>query len=220
MQGVSALLHPAAPRAKPHTHLQPLTAATSRPLPHPTAATKEAIRVMKDQTAGGHIFLMDGAGGWWLGGWAGGDLMVHCAAAAARLLLLLPASEAPPARAAVPSAPARFAPRFPRRRGRRRHAPLCRLRRHQAGAQPAVQVAAGAGPRAGIGLKCINAGRTSAAAAPSLLASCPLPADAASDPLQMELRSEGLKKIGVHNLSPGMVTTELLLAGTNTPVAR
>jgi len=39
-------------------------------------------------------------------------------------------------------------------------------------------------------------------------------------PLQSELRSEGLKKIGVHNLSPGMVTTDLLMAGTNTPVAK
>lgn len=38
--------------------------------------------------------------------------------------------------------------------------------------------------------------------------------------LQSELRSEGLKKIGVHNLSPGMVTTDLLMAGTNTPVAK
>lgn len=37
---------------------------------------------------------------------------------------------------------------------------------------------------------------------------------------QAELRSEGLKKIGVHNLSPGMVTTELLMAGTNTPIAK
>lgn len=39
-------------------------------------------------------------------------------------------------------------------------------------------------------------------------------------PSQSELRSEGLKKIGVHNLSPGMVTTDLLMAGTNTPVAK
>ena len=38
--------------------------------------------------------------------------------------------------------------------------------------------------------------------------------------LQSELRSEGLKKIGVHNLSPGMVTTDLLMAGTNTPIAK
>lgn len=38
--------------------------------------------------------------------------------------------------------------------------------------------------------------------------------------LRSELRSEGLKKIGVHNLSPGMVTTDLLMAGTNTPVAK
>lgn len=41
-----------------------------------------------------------------------------------------------------------------------------------------------------------------------------------SKSLQAELRSEGLKKIGVHNLSPGMVTTELLMAGTNTPIAK
>lgn len=38
--------------------------------------------------------------------------------------------------------------------------------------------------------------------------------------LQSELRSEGLKKVGVHNLSPGMVTTDLLMAGTNTPIAK
>ncbi|KAL4855752.1 Chlorophyll(ide) b reductase [Chlorella vulgaris] len=38
--------------------------------------------------------------------------------------------------------------------------------------------------------------------------------------LQSELRSEGLKQIGVHNLSPGMVNTELLMAGTNTAVAK
>ena len=38
--------------------------------------------------------------------------------------------------------------------------------------------------------------------------------------LQSELRGEGLRKIGVHNLSPGMVTTDLLMAGTNTPVAK
>jgi hypothetical protein len=29
-----------------------------------------------------------------------------------------------------------------------------------------------------------------------------------------------LKQIGVHNLSPGMVNTELLMAGTNTAVAK
>ncbi|PSC76397.1 chlorophyll(ide) b reductase chloroplastic isoform X2 [Micractinium conductrix] len=38
--------------------------------------------------------------------------------------------------------------------------------------------------------------------------------------LQSELRSDGLKKIGVHNLSPGMVTTDLLMAGTNSKVAK
>lgn len=46
-----------------------------------------------------------------------------------------------------------------------------------------------------------------------------VPRDPAPHP-QAELRSEGLKKIGVHNLSPGMVTTELLMAGTNTPIAK
>ena len=39
-------------------------------------------------------------------------------------------------------------------------------------------------------------------------------------PPQSELRSDGLKKIGVHNLSPGMVTTDLLMAGTNSKVAK
>jgi chlorophyll(ide) b reductase len=37
---------------------------------------------------------------------------------------------------------------------------------------------------------------------------------------QSELRSEGLKKVGIHNLSPGMVTTDLLMAGTNTSIAK
>ena len=38
--------------------------------------------------------------------------------------------------------------------------------------------------------------------------------------LQAELRMEGLKNIGVHNLSPGMVNTDLLMAGTNTQIAK
>lgn len=41
-----------------------------------------------------------------------------------------------------------------------------------------------------------------------------------SKSLQSELRSEGLKNIGIHNLSPGMVNTDLLMAGTNTPIAK
>ncbi len=49
---------------------------------------------------------------------------------------------------------------------------------------------------------------------------CYFPMLLTAHPLQSELRSEGLKKIGVHNLSPGMVTTDLLMAGTNTPVAK
>ena len=38
--------------------------------------------------------------------------------------------------------------------------------------------------------------------------------------LRSELRMLGLKQIGVHNLSPGMVTTELLMAGADTRIAR
>ena len=38
--------------------------------------------------------------------------------------------------------------------------------------------------------------------------------------LRSELRMLGLKQIGIHNLSPGMVTTELLMAGSDTKIAR
>lgn len=30
----------------------------------------------------------------------------------------------------------------------------------------------------------------------------------------------GVKNVGIHNLSPGMVTTDLLMAGADTPVSK
>jgi chlorophyll(ide) b reductase len=38
--------------------------------------------------------------------------------------------------------------------------------------------------------------------------------------LAAELKMAGQTKIGLHNLSPGMVTTELLMSGANTPTAK
>ncbi|KAK9825848.1 hypothetical protein WJX81_003619 [Elliptochloris bilobata] len=38
--------------------------------------------------------------------------------------------------------------------------------------------------------------------------------------LQAELKMGGVNNVGIHNLSPGMVTTELLLSGSDTPAAR
>ena len=38
--------------------------------------------------------------------------------------------------------------------------------------------------------------------------------------LEAELKLLGIKNVGVHNLSPGMVTTELLMSGADTPVAK
>jgi len=38
--------------------------------------------------------------------------------------------------------------------------------------------------------------------------------------LQAELRMQGIKKVAVHNLSPGMVTTDLLMSGSNTKQAK
>jgi chlorophyll(ide) b reductase len=38
--------------------------------------------------------------------------------------------------------------------------------------------------------------------------------------LRSELRAAGVGNVGVHNLSPGMVTTQLLMAGADTRVAR
>lgn len=38
--------------------------------------------------------------------------------------------------------------------------------------------------------------------------------------LEAELKLLGVKGVGVHNLSPGMVTTELLMSGADTPVAK
>jgi len=41
-----------------------------------------------------------------------------------------------------------------------------------------------------------------------------------SKSLQAELKMQGSSKVVVHNLSPGMVTTELLMSGANTPQAK
>eukprot|EP00887_Chlorella_sp_A99_P005832 scaffold1.g5832.t1 len=41
-----------------------------------------------------------------------------------------------------------------------------------------------------------------------------------SKSLRAELRMLNAKQVGVHNLSPGMVTTDLLMAGADTPVAK
>ena len=41
-----------------------------------------------------------------------------------------------------------------------------------------------------------------------------------SKSLAAELRMLDIQRVGVHNLSPGMVTTELLMAGANTPTAK
>jgi len=38
--------------------------------------------------------------------------------------------------------------------------------------------------------------------------------------LVAELQQSSIKNVGVHNLSPGMVTTELLMSGANTPTAK
>lgn len=38
--------------------------------------------------------------------------------------------------------------------------------------------------------------------------------------LRAELRAAGISNIGVHNLSPGMVTTELLMAGADNKVSK
>ncbi len=38
--------------------------------------------------------------------------------------------------------------------------------------------------------------------------------------LVAELKMEKISNVGVHNLSPGMVTTELLMSGADTPVAK
>jgi chlorophyll(ide) b reductase len=38
--------------------------------------------------------------------------------------------------------------------------------------------------------------------------------------LQAELKMQGIKKVVVHNLSPGMVTTDLLMTGGDTRVAK
>lgn len=38
--------------------------------------------------------------------------------------------------------------------------------------------------------------------------------------LTAELKMQSISNVGVHNLSPGMVTTELLMSGANTPTAR
>ena len=36
--------------------------------------------------------------------------------------------------------------------------------------------------------------------------------------MQAELKLLGISNVGIHNLSPGMVTTELLMAGESTPL--
>ncbi len=38
--------------------------------------------------------------------------------------------------------------------------------------------------------------------------------------LEAELKMAKINNVGVHNLSPGMVTTELLMSGANTPTAK
>ncbi|KAK9819695.1 hypothetical protein WJX72_001307 [[Myrmecia] bisecta] len=38
--------------------------------------------------------------------------------------------------------------------------------------------------------------------------------------LQAELKMQGINNVGIHNLSPGMVTTELLMSGTDTSTAK
>ena len=38
--------------------------------------------------------------------------------------------------------------------------------------------------------------------------------------LEAELKLAKVSNVGVHNLSPGMVTTELLMSGANTPTAK
>ncbi len=41
-----------------------------------------------------------------------------------------------------------------------------------------------------------------------------------SKSLAAELKMLNITRVGVHNLSPGMVTTELLMAGADTPTAK
>lgn len=38
--------------------------------------------------------------------------------------------------------------------------------------------------------------------------------------LEAELKMAKITNVGIHNLSPGMVTTELLMSGANTPTAK
>ncbi|KAK9861543.1 hypothetical protein WJX84_011294 [Apatococcus fuscideae] len=38
--------------------------------------------------------------------------------------------------------------------------------------------------------------------------------------LQAELKMQGIANVGIHNLSPGMVTTELLMSGADTQIAK
>jgi hypothetical protein len=38
--------------------------------------------------------------------------------------------------------------------------------------------------------------------------------------LEAELKMSKISNVGIHNLSPGMVTTELLMSGANTPTAK
>ena len=41
----------------------------------------------------------------------------------------------------------------------------------------------------------------------------PSEADGDLHPAQAELKMQGIANVGIHNLSPGMVTTELLMSG-------
>lgn len=38
--------------------------------------------------------------------------------------------------------------------------------------------------------------------------------------LEAELKMQKIGNVGIHNLSPGMVTTNLLMSGANTPTAK
>lgn len=38
--------------------------------------------------------------------------------------------------------------------------------------------------------------------------------------LEAELKLSKISNVGIHNLSPGMVTTELLMSGANTPTSK
>lgn len=38
--------------------------------------------------------------------------------------------------------------------------------------------------------------------------------------LEAELKMSKISNVGIHNLSPGMVTTELLMSGANTPTSK